>query len=655
VVEAVVPLKLKGRRRLESPVLALRLAALLVLLVLNALVPGYLLVRRRGFRPVETLAASIGASLLVLYLATFALYLSGAPMTLSAAGSLVVAGLAFAGRKDLGRLVASPGVRRAGQGFVLLFAWCVAFMAIVRHFGGGGWGQDWLEQFHRCLYFLDRLPADVMLSGKAHLTARPPLMNLVAAYFLAQAGDDFECFQLVYAFLNALPFFACALLAGRLLEGGGRGVGVLAALLALCPLFVANVTYTWTKLLCAFYVLLAVHFYLAAHRTRDPWRMVAWPLALAGALLVHYSAGVFAIFIAGHFLVHLVREEPPRLWGRRLWPVLPGVVVLATWIVFALASFGLARTATSNSSVGDSRDYSTAGNVLKVVLNVVDTVVPHPLRGVLPLPLSGERLLGDLRDYFFLIYQTNVLAAVGSVGGLVAVGLAVRRLRRTPTWETRFWWGFIPFVLVAGVATHGGRDLFGVAHVTSQPLVLLGVALLAAGWRRLSRAARWAVLAGCVLDFGLAIALHHHVESLENRPARQVFDPDIRVTAEGFEWRREGTLPSSDWQGWYAKQSRRLLQAQLTRAEALPPDRAQRVVDAVAPELARQERVDADEWGGWWRRHDGRLTFVGDRLAGAAPAVWLGIGVLLVSFLARLGRSRRDGAGHAFEYNARSS
>jgi len=620
-------------------VLALRIAALLVLLCLNAVVPGFVLVRKLRWRPIETLCAAVGASLVVLYLATFALYLSGAPMSLCGVGTAgsVLAAAAF--RDDLRRLLAGRAVRSVVVGFALLLAWGLCFVGLVRHFGGGGWGGDWLEHFHRCLYFLYRLPTDTPLNGMYHVTARPPFMNVLGAYFLAQAGDDFECFQVVFAFLNTLPFLAGALLAARLWGRGTAPPRVLAALFAMSPFFVVNVTYTWTKLLSAFFVLLAVHFYLAARTRGDAARQTAWPLALAAALLVHYSAGPFAVFLVGHHLWSLVRRVSWRAWPARLVPALPGVLLLATWLAWALLSFGLSRTATSNTAVGDSRGLGVAGNAAKIAWNVVDTVIPHPLRTLPADAIARQERAGYVRDFAFLIYQTNVLAAMGSVGGVLAVVLWIGGARKRWRTDTGFWAAFVPFTLLAGIATHGGRDSFGVAHVTLQPLVLLGLTLLAAGWRSLGPALRWAAIAGCVLDFGLGIGLHHEVENAENTAQAQVFDDDGRVGPLGLEWRREDGVSQSMWQGWKSKHERQLLDRELERARKLGGERGQRLAAAVEPERERLIARDTHEWNGWFARHGQGLTFLGDHVAGAAWPLHLAIAGMLAVWLRAFSRA----------------
>ena len=615
--------------------LGLRLALLVPLLLLSAVAPGFALVHRLRWRPLETLCAAIAASLTLLYLFTFALYLSGLPMVWTTFGSAVSLLLALVHRRALAALFTAREVRPVVAGFGALFAWTLALAALVRHFSGGGWGVEWLQHFQRCLYFLHRLPTETILHGPCLITARPPMMNVLGAYFLAHVGDDFAAFQVVFVFLNLLPFLACALMARRLDPRGGRSTAVLVALFAACPLFVVNATYTWTKLLSAFFVIVALWFYLSARRTREVARDVAWSLALAGALLVHYSAGAFAVLLAAHFLWTLVREEPARGWPIRLAAMVPGVLVLATWVIWALAVFGIERTATANSSFEDSSRMGATANVVKVLRNVVDTLVPHPLRGVSLAELDQTSALGYARDYTFLIYQTNVVVAMGSVGGVLVTWLVGRRLlARRATEETRFWRFFVPASLVLGVATHGGRDLFGVAHVTAQPLVLLGVTLLAAAARRRSRPAQWALVFGCAVDFGLGIALQHHVESLENTAEHEVFAADAAVGADGaLEWREGGTLSRTAWRNWQSKQVLPLLERQMERARRLPPERAARLVDAVQPEIERQERNDRVAWAGWFARHDRRVAFLGDHLARGAAALWV---IVVMGFVALL-------------------
>lgn len=594
--------------------LGLRLAGLVVLLLVNSVVPGFVVVRRLRWRPLETLCASVAASLILVYLFTFALYLSRAPMAAAAAGSAAAAVLGFVVRRDLGRLFAARAVRRAALGFLGLLVWTLLFVALVRHFSGGAWGGDWLEHFQRCQFFLSRLPLDSAMHPDHHLTARPPFMNLLGAYFLAQAGDEFACFQVTFAFLNLLPLLSCALVARRLVRGGARWFPILPILFAVCPLVIENATYTWTKLLSAFFVILALDLYLAALSRRDAMRMTGCGLALAAATLVHYSAIPFAVFVAGHYVVTVMLKEPPSRVPARLSPAIPALLLLVTWLGWAFATYGMSTTLTSNSSVAETQKLSAAANVSKVALNFVDTLVPHPLRGSSMEGFRQESAWGYLRDYVFLMFQTNLIVAIGS-SGVLAIALALRG-------ATSFWRSFVPFVVLVAVATHGSRDVFGLAHVVLQPLVLLGLTLVAAAWRHSSRAVRAAVLLGVVLDFGLGIALHHHIQTLENTPERVVFNADASLLTDGTRlrlvWKTQGFLSAAAWHNWHAKQVRPLVERQLDTAQRLAGDDARRAAGLLSQERQRLVDADARDWGGWFSRHDGRVMFLGDRLAVAA-------------------------------------
>src|ERR1035438_1615552 len=71
-------------------------------------------------------------------------------------------------------------------------------------------GPGTLEHFQRTLFFLHHFAKDTPISGYL-LPARPPMMNVLAAFFLGVTQDRFEIFQFVFTFLNLLVFLPCCL------------------------------------------------------------------------------------------------------------------------------------------------------------------------------------------------------------------------------------------------------------------------------------------------------------------------------------------------------------------------------------------------------------------------------------------------------------
>ena len=80
-------------------------------------------------------------------------------------------------------------------------------------------------------------------------------------------GDRYALFQVAYTLLGVTVLLPCVLIAR--LFGGRPRAWLTAALLACNPLFVQNATYSWPRLLCAFYVIFGIWLYVRGWRRRD--------------------------------------------------------------------------------------------------------------------------------------------------------------------------------------------------------------------------------------------------------------------------------------------------------------------------------------------------------------------------------------------------
>src|SRR5438105_5811574 len=287
---------------------ALELLFTLVLLVVCGFAPGFFLVRHLRWSPMERFCGSVGASFALLYLAFGIIYHltpSGSEIRTEHLALVFLASLALglAAWRDVVRLFRAPRVRQALAGFSCLLLWTLLLLGMIRNYSGANWYGDWLEHFQRTLFFLHHFPVGTPILLGYQLPARPPAMNELAAFFLAQVGDRFEIFQVVFAFLNLLIFLPSCLSMPVLAGPRRTFVPPLVALFAMNPMVMQNVTYTWTKAFTAFYVVLGLSFYLAAWRKNDFSRMIFAFGAVSMGFLVHYSAGPYLLFLTLHYLV----------------------------------------------------------------------------------------------------------------------------------------------------------------------------------------------------------------------------------------------------------------------------------------------------------------------------------------------------------------
>ncbi len=491
-------------------------------------VPGlaWPLARRLPLDAAEKITVSAGLSLLAVFLIGWTVYVAKLPVALlwilPVAG---VVGLGLGGR-SFAETLREVDARALVVGQALVTAWCLGWLAHVSTYSGGGWAADWFEHWERARFFIERGPPDTIFIGHATLTARPPLANVVVGAFMALVRLDFAVYQIVSTLLASLVFLPVALLARRFRESrdagekighnGPRAIALCAIFVMVNPLFVQNATFAWTKLPAAFFALAGLYFFLRAVRAERPAIHAALCAALLGAgLLAHYSVGPYVLLLVGGWLVvSWQRRTEPTWWRATLGAVLAGGGVLATWFAWSLSAYGTRGTLLANTSVL-AADTTPGGQLARMALNVRDTVVPYFLRSFDQSLIAQTGAWGAWRDAWFQLYQVNLLFAFGSVAWLV-LGMALFRAWRAapPGNERSGWAAFACGSVLLGVAVHGARDLWGLAHICLQPLVLLGLAFIAARWPRLSRGWQRLLIAGAVVDFCLGIALHFAVQHL---------------------------------------------------------------------------------------------------------------------------------------------
>ncbi len=382
--------------------------------------------RRLPWRPLEKLCGAVAASLILLYVLGWAVFCfaPGSETGIFRGVACLFAALAIWQWRGIHRLARAFGARQALTGFGFLLVWSLPALAMVRVFSGAGWGCDWIEHFQRTLFFLHHLPTNIAIAGGYILPARPPMMNLLGAFFLAQTTDLYEIHQVIFTFLNLLAFLPCCLMLRALLKSRKARYLPLTVLFALNPMMMENAWYPWTKLLAVFYVVFALWLYLAGLRKNDSLRIVSAFLCLAAGLLVHYSAGPYLVFVAGHYLLRAFAARPHRI--RELAAIgVSSALLLAIWFGWSIKAYGIHDTLASNTSITDSQRYqgSTAG---KIAGNLLATVLPAILHNPESLSMFNQpNKWGELRDNAFVLYQTNLIFGMDWLGDLSFSGCSI--------------------------------------------------------------------------------------------------------------------------------------------------------------------------------------------------------------------------------------
>src|ERR1035437_9760833 len=120
--------------------------------------PGAILLRRVAgdrLRPAEFFVGSVGLSLLLVYGATWSIYLLDAPRMVHSVVAVVNTLAVFACLPLLRRLFSSSReLRRMLASWGVFSAFSLVLLTLVRNHSGGAWGGDWYEHYQRALFFL---------------------------------------------------------------------------------------------------------------------------------------------------------------------------------------------------------------------------------------------------------------------------------------------------------------------------------------------------------------------------------------------------------------------------------------------------------------------------------------------------------------------
>jgi hypothetical protein len=386
----------------------------------------------------------------------------------------------------------------------------------VRHFSGGLWAGDWLEHYERSTFFLDHASLNKRFLGYWLLPARPPLMNVVASFFMGQVGRHYYIFQVIFCFLNVSVFLSCCLMGTLFKRKNPNWILLITALFMLNPMFLQNVSFTWTKLCTSFFVIIGLYFYIKFLSDNKSCNFVLACVNISAGYLVHFSAGPYALFIVLHYLVFVFWKKGAERWREVLVTFFICSCLLLSWFGWSIYYFGVEDTFFSNSTYMHSAHLNFYQNIVKVSQNIFNTFIPHPLRGVSLDAISQPSFLGFIRDNLFFIYQTNLIFTLGSIGGIFLIYILLSSLKNqgSVSIEKNFWMLFIPFNIVVGIAVHGALDKFGLAHICLQTMVMLGLTFISVRIWQCPNFLKNIALLGLFMDYLLGVWLHF---SLQNK------------------------------------------------------------------------------------------------------------------------------------------
>jgi hypothetical protein len=388
---------------------------------LLVLVPGALAAAHLPFlRPDErsALAGGLGLGLLATS-ALVAHLLPAPPWTVNAALWLliVLAGLAALRMRRL--------PLASSFSWPLLGLWALFDLALVGYQGmtpiyaGGNWYGDWWEHYSIAQAYVRTAGGhETVWFGDYNLASRTPLFNLVTAFALSLFGDRFWVYQVASTAASTLFLPATVLLLRPL--RGARAALLTAAFVFVNTWLVHDALFTWAKMTAAFFLLLALHFYLRWRAGAAAWALHLTAVTGALAFMSHQSAAYYLAGLVADYV--FLRPRPRASWREAVTAALLAAVIVAPWHWWVSGLYGVVGAVKANPVLSTGRP--TIARVLRGgTENAITSLLPIPFLDF----LRGGRFTGDRSLFRGVELYFNSLTGAMTLSLLAALLVTARR------------------------------------------------------------------------------------------------------------------------------------------------------------------------------------------------------------------------------------
>jgi len=492
--------------------------------ILLLVVPGWSLASRLKFDPLTKLLVATVASCTLMYLLALGAYVASIPQWIAFVVVITVATGSVIDTLRRRSIRPEPLPLGGLLTWLSLTIWILAMQSRVVTYGSGDWFGDWHEHYERAIFFLDHEPANTrFLKDMWAVPARAPMFNAVAALLMAAFGRDFADYQSVATLLNTFWLLPMALLMrdiGQRTERTALFWSVV--VLGIAPFAVQQETFTWTKAFTCAFILGGIHLYRLGLAENRPWVAGGSFLLFTAGILAHYLAIIFIVFFAIHVLYVAIQRR--WQWQAIVYPAAACTVLIATWGIYLLPTFGFQATVTANSTVigYDIFPVPYRAHASRFLSNLITTTIPYSwrlgwegrgkARRIVQRDPRFSPTLGptnaelNTRTEWFSTLANNPSSLFGMLGiaGMIGVGTAaVRAIRRPkqkwpilmargdaaaagPGWK--FWLIFFAIGIPLNILASADYEPIGLAHINLQPYALLTAVLL---FRMLGDLSKW--------------------------------------------------------------------------------------------------------------------------------------------------------------------
>jgi len=351
----------------------------------------------------------------------------------------------------------------------IIFLILIFYQTLIPLYFGGLFYWDWFEHYLRSIFFLDRLQKDIVLEGYI-IPSRPPFFNIVCFFYLSILGREFYKYQIVSTLLNSMLILAIYLFCKKFLNIQNKNLFLLASILTLLnPAILRQITYTWTKAFCSFYIITGLYFYLKFIKSNDALSLIISSFLFGISFIVHFSAGSYIVPVFLHLTFRTIFNKNFIKKTSIFYLIFFGVIF--TYFSWSIKNYGIYKTFLATTAFQHQKKLSLVNRFEKDLFNFKKTLIPFPHKTYIRIYKNSEFLY----KLFNNLHSVYICTIPGSLTITLTIFLLIYLLKnilfypKKIDYSIKFLIFFLFLSYLLGTIVNPVPELSGVAHTGLLP------------------------------------------------------------------------------------------------------------------------------------------------------------------------------------------
>ncbi|MFN4226872.1 MAG: hypothetical protein ACK4F0_01855 [Candidatus Ratteibacteria bacterium] len=243
---------------------------------------------------------------------------------------------------------------------------------------------------------------------------------------------------------------------------------IISIIMFLNPAILRQITYTWTKAFCAFYIILGLYFYLKFLNYQDNLSLLFSSFLFGISFIVHFSAGCYIVPVFLHLTYKTFLNR--NLIKNSFLFYLIFLFTIFTYFSWAIKNYGIYKAFLSTNIYQQQKSLNLTGRIGKDIYNFFKTLYPFPVKYFIYI-FKNTGPFFKIFNYLHSVYLCTLPASLTFSLTIFLLFFFLKNYKKFTFFN--FWVFFFFLGYFLGIVVMPVKELSGLAHTGLLPIISL--------------------------------------------------------------------------------------------------------------------------------------------------------------------------------------